>query len=55
LENSIEGTVSMTLDYLYKTPSIKIQAEAVMPIAHHLMIHPVMKEILKKYILIRRL
>jgi prephenate dehydratase len=46
----------MTLDYLYKTPSIKIQAEAVMPIAHHLMIHPtVMKEILKKYILIRRL
>jgi len=40
LENSIEGTVSMTLDYLYKTPSIKIEAEAVMPIAHHLMIHP---------------
>ncbi|MGK6341574.1 prephenate dehydratase [Chryseobacterium sp. DT-3] len=40
LENSIEGTVSMTLDYLYKTPSIKIEAEGVMPIAHHLMIHP---------------
>ncbi|WP_292008113.1 prephenate dehydratase [Chryseobacterium sp.] len=40
LENSIEGTVSMTLDYLYKTPSISIQGEAVMPIAHHLMIHP---------------
>jgi len=40
LENSIEGTVSMTLDYLYKTPGIRIQAEAVMPIAHHLMIHP---------------
>ncbi|MDG4653318.1 prephenate dehydratase [Chryseobacterium arthrosphaerae] len=40
LENSIEGTVSMTLDYLYKTPSVKIEAEAVMPIAHHLMIHP---------------
>ncbi|MCS3532081.1 prephenate dehydratase [Chryseobacterium sp. JUb7] len=40
LENSIEGTVSMTLDYLYKTPHIKIEAEAVMPIAHHLMIHP---------------
>ncbi|CAA7387483.1 Prephenate dehydratase [Chryseobacterium fistulae] len=40
LENSIEGTVSMTLDYLYKTPSITIEAEAVMPIAHHLMIHP---------------
>lgn len=40
LENSIEGTVSMTLDYLYKTKGIKILAEAVMPIAHHLMIHP---------------
>jgi prephenate dehydratase len=40
LENSIEGTVSMTLDYLYKTPNIKIEAEAVMPIAHHLMVNP---------------
>ncbi len=40
LENSIEGTVSMTLDYLYQTPDIKIEAEAVIPIAHHLMIHP---------------
>lgn len=40
LENSIEGTVSMTLDYLYKTAGIKILAEAVMPIAHHLMVHP---------------
>ncbi|WP_313100367.1 prephenate dehydratase [Epilithonimonas sp.] len=40
LENSIEGTVSMTLDYLYQTPEIKIEAEAVMPIAHHLMINP---------------
>ncbi|MCS3869093.1 prephenate dehydratase [Chryseobacterium ginsenosidimutans] len=39
LENSIEGTVSMTLDYLYKTSQIKIEAEAVMPIAHHLMVH----------------
>ncbi len=40
LENLIEGTVSMTLDYLYQTPDIKIEAEAVIPIAHHLMIHP---------------
>lgn len=40
LENSIEGTVSMTLDYLYKTSGIRIEAEAVMPIAHHLMVHP---------------
>lgn len=40
LENSIEGTVSMTLDYLYQTSEIRVEAEAVMPIAHHLMIHP---------------
>ena len=40
LENSIEGTVSMTLDYLYEFKGIAIQAEAVMPIAHHLMVHP---------------
>ncbi|MDF2931771.1 MAG: pheA [Chryseobacterium sp.] len=39
LENSIEGTVSMTLDYLYEF-DIFIETELVMPIAHHLMIHP---------------
>ena len=40
LENSIEGTVSMTLDYLYNFEGIYIIAEVVLPIAHHLMIHP---------------
>lgn len=40
LENSIEGTVSMTLDYLYDFEDIFIETEAVMPISHHLMIHP---------------
>ena len=40
LENSIEGTVSMTLDYLYDFEGIHIETEVVMPIAHHLMIHP---------------
>lgn len=40
LENSIEGTVSMTLDYLYDFDEIFIETEVVMPIAHHLMIHP---------------
>ena len=40
LENSIEGTVSMTLDYLYDFSEIYIEAEAIMPIAHHLMVHP---------------
>lgn len=39
LENSIEGTVSMTLDYLYDF-EVFIETELVMPIAHHLMIHP---------------
>ena len=39
LENSIEGTVSMTLDYLYDF-EVKIEAEVVLPIAHQLMIHP---------------
>ncbi|MBN9311850.1 MAG: prephenate dehydratase [Chryseobacterium sp. 39-10] len=39
LENSIEGTVSMTLDYLYDF-DVFIENEVVMPIAHHLMIHP---------------
>ena len=40
LENSIEGTVSMTLDYLYDFSGIFIETEVVMPIAHHLMVHP---------------
>lgn len=40
LENSIEGTVSMTLDYLYDFDHLEIEAEIVMPIAHHLMVHP---------------
>lgn len=40
LENSIEGTVSMTLDYLYNFEGIYIETEVVMPIAHHLMVHP---------------
>ena len=39
LENSIEGTVSMTLDYLYHIEGIHIETEVVMPIAHQLMIH----------------
>lgn len=40
LENSIEGTVSMTLDYLYSVENIFIETEVVMPITHHLMAHP---------------
>ncbi|QBO56922.1 prephenate dehydratase [Chryseobacterium salivictor] len=40
LENSIEGTVSMTLDYLYDFDGIYIETEVIMPIAHQMMIHP---------------
>jgi prephenate dehydratase len=40
LENSIEGTVSMTLDYLFETEGLCIEAEIIMPIAHHLVCHP---------------
>lgn len=47
LENSIEGTVSMTLDYLYDFENIFIETEVVMPIAHQLMIHPETKKIEK--------
>lgn len=39
LENSIEGTVSMTLDYLYDF-EVMIEAEVILPISHQLMIHP---------------
>ena len=49
LENSIEGTVSMTLDYLFDFKNIFIETEVVMPIAHHLMIHPNNKNFEKIY------
>ena len=47
LENSIEGTVSMTLDYLYDFENIFIETEAIMPISHQLMIHPENKDFTK--------
>ena len=49
LENSIEGTVSMTLDYLYDFNGIFVETEVVMPISHQLMIHPDNTEIEKIY------
>lgn len=48
LENSIEGTVSMTLDYLYDT-DIFIEAEVVIPIDHQLMVHPANQAVEKIY------
>ena len=49
LENSIEGTVTMTLDYLYDFDGIFVETEVVMPISHQLMIHPDNTEIEKIY------
>lgn len=36
-ENSIEGSVTVTMDLLIQDPSLQIQGELVLPIAHHLL------------------
>lgn len=41
IENTIEGTVNLTLDYLFHETTAPIVAELVLPIAQHLMVHPV--------------
>ena len=40
IENSIEGTVNQTLDYLYHYATLPIQAEIILPINQNLMVHP---------------
>ncbi len=40
LENALEGTVNITLDYLIQYKSLKIVSEVVVPIRQHLMVHP---------------
>lgn len=40
IENTIEGPVNVTLDYLYHQSNLSIQAELVLPIHQHLMVHP---------------
>ncbi|MCD2207612.1 prephenate dehydratase [Listeria booriae] len=40
IENTIEGTVNVTLDYLFHQSSVPIVAEIVVPIAQHVMVHP---------------
>ncbi|MBM6619734.1 prephenate dehydratase [Bacillus suaedaesalsae] len=40
LENTIEGSVTITLDYLIHEQSLPIVAEIIVPIQQHLMIHP---------------
>ncbi|KGX89004.1 prephenate dehydratase [Pontibacillus litoralis] len=39
LENAIEGTVHLTIDYLIHQVDVSIIAEAVMPIEQHLLVH----------------
>ncbi|SHE61860.1 prephenate dehydratase [Desulforamulus putei] len=40
LENLIEGTVNPVLDLLLELPVLKIQAEMMLPVAHHLLVQP---------------
>jgi prephenate dehydratase len=40
LENSIEGSVNITIDYLVHESELKIAGEAVVPIRQHLLVHP---------------
>ncbi|RSD23294.1 prephenate dehydratase [Mesobacillus subterraneus] len=40
LENSIEGSVNITIDYLVHESNLKIIGEAVVPIRQHLLVHP---------------
>ncbi|TLS39255.1 prephenate dehydratase [Pseudalkalibacillus caeni] len=44
LENTIEGSVNMTLDYLCHQSSISIVGELTLPIRQHLLIHPNYKD-----------
>lgn len=40
LENSIEGSVNITIDYLVHEADLTIAGEAVVPIRQHLLVHP---------------
>jgi prephenate dehydratase len=40
IENSIEGSVGLTLDLLVHQYSLKIKREIVLPISHHLLLNP---------------
>lgn len=39
LENTLEGTVNLTLDYLIESKALKIVSEITVPIKQHLMVH----------------
>ncbi|SEO35626.1 prephenate dehydratase [Amphibacillus marinus] len=40
LENTLEGTVNLTIDYLIKEKTLKIVSEVVVPVRQHFMVHP---------------
>ncbi|PLT30130.1 prephenate dehydratase [Peribacillus deserti] len=40
IENTLEGSVNITLDYLVHEVDLPIQGEVVAPISQHLMVHP---------------
>ncbi|WP_430786509.1 prephenate dehydratase [Virgibacillus flavescens] len=40
IENAIEGSVNLTVDYLYYEQTLPIVAEVIVPIKQHLMVHP---------------
>lgn len=44
LENTLEGTVNLTIDYLINEKSLKIVSEIVVPVEQHFMVHPNHKE-----------
>lgn len=44
LENSIEGSVNITIDYLVHEAGLEIAGEAIIPIKQHLLIHPKHKD-----------
>lgn len=44
LENSIEGSVNITIDYLVHEAELEIIGEAVVPIKQHFLVHPANKD-----------
>ncbi|MFS0861707.1 prephenate dehydratase [Fredinandcohnia sp. 179-A 10B2 NHS] len=44
IENTIEGSVNLTIDYLIHEQPLKIIGEVIIPIKQHLMVHPNNKE-----------
>ncbi|WP_404452236.1 prephenate dehydratase [Virgibacillus necropolis] len=40
IENAIEGSVNLTVDYIFHERALPIVAEVVVPIKQHLMVHP---------------